>query len=62
MTQRLKPIFSFTLRINKNLAKLEVYDQDTLEDVMQRFKKIAKLKDRNSKIKDKLQDQFEKFL
>lgn len=38
-----KPLFAFDLRIEKQIAKLCVYEDDFLEDVIERFSKLAKL-------------------
>ncbi len=55
MRTKSKPLFALDLRIHKQLAKLCIYEEDLLEDVIKRFSKLAKLGENfHHKIKDKL--------
>lgn len=38
-----KALFSFDLRIEKRIIKLQVYDEDSFEDLIRRFSKTANL-------------------
>ena len=61
--QHQQPLFSFSLRIEKKMNKLNIYEDDNLEDVLDRFGKLVKLK-RNfqGKIKEKLENQLRRFV
>ena len=61
--QHKQPLFSFSLRIEKQMARLNIYEDDNLEDVLERFGKLAKVKQNfKGKIKERLENQLKRFV
>lgn len=62
MTNR-SSLFTIDLRIDKKIAKLQVYEEDNLSDLIQRlFKLVTWKRMTKEKIKNRLQEQFRKLV
>ena len=62
MTNR-SSLFTIDLRIDKKIAKLQVYEEDNLSDLIQRLLKLVTWKRMTKeKIKNRLQEQFRKLV